>query len=402
MKEIIVLGGGFGGISAALAMLKNLSKDEANITLIDRNSYHLFTASLYEVATREETQKNVAIPLPEIFENKINIVKGEVTTIDAKGGLVNISGDRHYAFDYLLISLGSEPVYFDIEGLKEFSYSMKALSDAIFIKKKIQELYHKKAEKGEKVKVIVGGGGFTGTELTAELVNYRDKLAKHHKRPKTFFDITIIQGSPSLLKELDEKVSKLAEKRLGKFGVEIVLNSHIEKVTQDRVETDGGASYPYDFFIWTGGIKANKVLADSGFKVDGRGQVDVNEKMQVAGFENIFAIGDNALYANPTDNKPVPQVAQVAEDQGKIAGLNIARSVKGQDLKSYNFLHLGYIIPIKGRFAVADLKNLRVGGFIGWILQQLVFLNYLLRILPLTKALKRWNRFEMYLNENIN
>ncbi len=401
MKEILVLGGGFGGVAAVHSILKKVSKDKANITLIDKNSYHLFTPSLYEIATKEETQKNVAIPFSEIFGNRVNVVKGKISKIDIQNHLVSVDSDRNFAYDYLIIALGSEPMFFDIEGLEEFSSPMKRLEDAVNIRKNIQDLYHKGRENKKNVKVVVGGGGFTGTELTAELVNFKERLSMHSNSSLDPLDLTIIQGSTSLLKELDQKVSSLAEKRMNKFNVKVVLNSHITKVTENSIEVDTGEKLDYDFFVWTGGIKANKILAESGLKTDGRGGIEVNDKMQINGMDNVFAVGDNAIFANPKDNRPVPQVAEVAEDQGKVAGTNIAKSINGEELISYNFLHLGYIIPLKGRFAVADLNKIRIAGILGWVLQQFVFLYYLLRIMSFPKAFKRWNRFEIYLNENI-
>ncbi len=397
MKEIIVLGGGFAGVSACLKLSKMLSKDEANITLIDANLYHLFTPSLYEVATSEEPKKNIAIDYGEIFGDKIKLVQARVKNIDTENRLVNITDETHYSYDFLLLSLGSEPSYFDIPGLKKYSLVLKKLEDAIKIREAIEASYHEKAHEGKTINIVVGGGGFSGVELVAELVKYRGHLSRHHKKSKDLIKISIIQGSECLLKELDAKVSDIAKRRLEKDGVNILLGSHIKSVDEKAIETDSGKRYAYDVFIWTGGVKASSVLEESGFKTNGRGQVSVNENMLVAGYDNVFAAGDVAEFADYITNKPAPGVAEVAEDEGKIAAENIYKSIKEEKLASYKFTHLGYVVPIKGKFAVADFYKFRLIGLSGWILQQFVFLYYLLRILPLFKAIKRWNKFEMYL-----
>ena len=183
-------------------------------------------------------------------------------------------------------------------------------------------------------------------------------------------------------------------------NVKICLSSRVKKVDEKNIETDDGKKYPYDIFVWTGGVRASGVLAQSGFKTNGKGPLGVNDNMQVQGFNNIFAVGDVAEFADPVSNKPAPGVAEVAEGEGKMAAENVYRSLKDMEQLSYKYLHVGYIVPIKGRFAVCDFKKFRLVGFFGWVLQQLVFLYYLLRILPFTKALKRWNKFEMYLMEN--
>lgn len=397
MKEIIVLGGGFAGVSALLSLKKKISEDEANITLIDKNSYHLFIPSIYEVATKEEPKKNIAIPFTDIFSNKVKHVRGVVSNIDTHNHLIHLKDNTNYSYDYLIIALGSESEFFGIEGLEEHSLPLKDLEDAVKIQKIIEENYHAKVPNNKHLSIVIGGGGLSGTEFTAELVHYKEHLAKHHELPKDLVKITIIQGSSRLLKDLDEKVSEIAKKRLENEGVEVVLETHIKKVEKGEIETDTGKKYKYDVFIWAGGVRANKVLEESNLKTNGKGQLPVNDKLQVNGFNNIFAVGDVAQAADPITNKPAPGVAQVAEDEGKIAAENIYKSLKNQDLISYKFFHAGYIVPLKGRFSVVQLMKFRIVGYYGWVIQQFVFFYYLLRILPFLKALKRWNKFELYL-----
>lgn len=399
MREIVILGGGFAGVSAAVH-LKNKIKEEAGITLIDKNSYHLFTPSLYEVATSEEPQKNISIPFTQILGTKVRIVKGRAHSIDLYNKLIRFDNGMNYSFDYLILALGSQPAYFDIEGLEKYSLPLKTLENGVEIKNKINKIYQEKIAAGKNIRVIVGGGGFSGTEFAAELTQYRQRLSLRHNLPKDKFQITLIQGSSCLLKELDEKVSKIAEQRLKKENIELCFGARIKKVEEGVLETDDLKTHKFDVLIWTGGVKANSVLTDSGFKVNGRGQVSVDQNMQVIGHPDIFAAGDVAEFADPLTNKPVPGVAQVSEDEGKIAAENVYRSLKEMDLVAYKYWHAGYIIPIKGRFAVVDFKKFRLAGFFGWVLQQLVFLYYLLKILSIKKAFKKWNRFEMYLAEN--
>nr|MBI5455622.1 NAD(P)/FAD-dependent oxidoreductase [Candidatus Levybacteria bacterium] len=396
MKEIVVLGCGFAGVAACKYLIRKLNGN-ANITLIDKNSYHLFTPSLYEVATSEEPKKNITIPFSEIFGTKVRFVKGNVSLIDYENNLIRFDNSLNYSYDYLIVALGSVSSDFNIEGLKEHSLPLKWLEDGVKIRKEIESAYHKKVHQGKEINIVVGGGGFSGTELSAELINYKNRLSKHHKTSFDLIKITIIQGSSCLLKELDENVSKLAQKRLEKNGVKIILDSHIKKVSKDFIETDTGNKYSYDVFIWTGGVKASEVLEKSGFKVNGRGQVLVNEYMQVLNFKNVFAVGDIAEYGDPLTNKAVPGVAEVAQGEGRAAARNVLRSIKNKDLKAYKYEHTGYIVPLKGKFAVAQLSFVKTAGFLGWVLQQVIFLVYLLEILPFKKALMRWNKFEMYL-----
>ncbi|MCL4353147.1 NAD(P)/FAD-dependent oxidoreductase [Patescibacteria group bacterium] len=397
MAKIVVLGGGFAGIGAILTLLKKNPNLKVEITLIDRNSYHLFTPSLYEVATEEENQKNIAIPFGEIFKNKINLVKGSIKKIDTKGKKVLLGKDAFYNFDYLIIALGSEPAYFGIEGLEEYALPLKRLNDAVKIKEVIAKNINEKTENKKCVKVVIAGAGSCGTELAGELLNREEKLVSEGISPECI-KLTIVQGSDRVLKELDKKASETAAKRLKEGGVDFLFGGHIQKVDGQKIYIDNGKAYDYDVLIWTGGVKASGVLVQSGFEVNKRGQVKVDENLRIIGFSNIFAVGDAACFIDPKTQKTAPGVAQVAQDQGKIAGENVYNSLEGKPLVKYRFRHFGYIVPVKGRFALARLKFFTTAGFLGWIIQQLVFLRYLLEILPITKAFAKWNKFEKELS----
>ncbi len=217
---------------------------------------------------------------------------------------------------------------------------------------------------------------------------------------KECLDITVIQGSDRLLKELDTYVSSLAQKRLNEPNVHFAFGGHIKEVTDTQVLTDDGKSYPYEILIWTGGVEANHIAAKSTLPVNKRGQVMVNNFLQAQGFDTIFAVGDIAGFIDPKTKRPAATVAQVAEEQGKVAAENILRTLNKQEMKPYVYHHFGYIVPLRGRFAVAELMgNIHLSGIPGWFLQQLVFLRYLLQIMPLTSAFKHWNTFELELEQ---
>lgn len=399
MEKIVILGGGFAGISAGLYLKKTLSKTGAKLILIDTNPFHLFTPSLYEVATSEEPQKNIAIPFLEIFGNSIELITSEIIKIDPRSQNVKLKNGKDISYDYLTIALGSEPEFYNIDGLVQYSFPLKTAADGLKIKDKIHKLCDLNAAKEKEVSIVVGGGGFSGTELAAELCGYVHELSKEHKISPKLFNICIIQGSEKLLKELDNHVSDIAEKRLSKMGAEMVFGSHIKKVTKDFVQTDKDEKFPYDILIWTGGVRANRVVADSGLPLNKGGQVLVNQYLQLNDHKNVFAVGDIAEFIDPTSGKIVPAVAQVAEDQGKIAAENIIRSIQKKPLTTYKYKHFGYIVPLKGRYAVFAMGTLYIKGFFGWIIEQFVFLRYLLGILSFPKAFKRWNEFEKDLKQ---
>lgn len=358
MINIIILGGGFAGIRAALTLKNKIRSDNARLTLIDKNSFHVFTPSLYEVATAEESEKNVVIPYKVIFKNNFNFVEGIIEKIDVLEQKILLDGNRQYEYDYLICALGSETADFGIEGIKEYSLPMKTLEDAIRIKEALRNAK----------KIIIGGGGFSGTELACELVTHKGHL-----------DISLIQGSPILLKELGDRISILAVKRLEEGNAHLILGERIKKVTKNHVVVEGGREFKYDVFIWTGGVKSNNLL----------GKISVDEFLKVLNYKNIFAAGDIV----------VPGVAPKAEKMGEIAAENVLRSIKGESLLPFKYRHMGYVVPLGSHFATFAMGKFHISGILAYMLQQLIFLRYLLTIVPFFEAIRRFMRFEKNLKK---
>lgn len=367
MINVIILGGGFAGIRAGLAFKNKIKSHNIHVTLIDKNNFHVFTPSLYEVAASEESELNVVIPYKTIFNDKIKIVQGKVQRIDTSKQIVflessvNILEKKEYSYDYLIFALGSESADFGIQGIKEYSVSLKTLEDALQIKNAL-----KKAKK-----IVVGGGGFSGTELACELAAHRSQL-----------DITLIQGSLTLLKELGDEVSQLAKKRLEEGNIHLILGKYIKKITKTMVEIEDGKTFPYDIFIWTGGVRSNKLLGD----------IKVDKTLQVQNQKNIFAVGDAVS----------PSVAPKAEKMGEVAAENILRLIKKEPLQPYSYVNLGRVVPLGSHFAVFARGKYHISGIFVYILQQLIFLRYLLQILPFFEALKRFGKFEKDQSKNNN
>ena len=361
MIEIVILGGGFAGVRAGLIFKNKIpTSDNIHVTLIDKNSFHLFTPSLYEVATAEEPERNVVIPLSAIFNNSVDLVAGMVEGIDAGKQKVSLtpstsSGQaKEYKYDYLIFALGSESADFGIPGIKEFGIPLKTLDDATKIKTKLATAK----------RIIVGGGGFSGTELACEFM-------AHHKQK----EISLIQGSAVLLKELEDGVSSLAKKRLEEGGVRLILGEHIKKVTKDSVATESGKVLPYDLFVWTGGVKSDKLL----------GEIKTNECLQVLGLKNVFAAGDVVN----------PGVARAAMKMGEIAAENVLKNIKGEALMEYHYKNSAYVVPLGSHFAAFQMGKFNVSGFPAYFLQQFIFLRYLFQILSPIEALKRFRKFEI-------
>lgn len=405
MIKVLILGGGFGGVRVALDLEKLCSKkrEETEIILIDKNSYHLFTPLLYEVAsvcgiTKDpfsvKLRKTISVPFGDIFDGKnINFIQAEISKINlADRSVITGEGDA-IKFDYLVLALGGQTADFGVNGVKEYACQFKNLEDAILVNQKIEEAVKEIAEnkKQSPVEILICGGGFTGVELAAEIAGHVKQIAKQC-RIKGGLErarIKLFEAGPKILPMIPEREREIISKRLTKLGVAIMENSAIEEVGADFVKLKNGQTVNGDFVVWTAGVKANEILKSTdGLSLSEKGKAIVDDSLAAKGFQNIFAVGDIMEFIDPKTQKPVPAQAYTAIDQGRIAARNILNTVRGRPLRSYKPFSGVWVSPAGGKFAIAYLsKSLVLGGLSGWIARQVIDLRYFLSILPLKKAL---------------
>lgn len=405
MINILILGAGFGGITAALKLEKKLKNNrDFKITLVDRNNFHLFTPSLYEVATiygliedgfAQYLRGSVAIPIGEIIKNrKINFVQAEIKVINLKEKFLLTNGGMKLDFDYLVIALGGETEFYGIPGVQEYAFNFKSIDDALAIFKKIEDVYEKyqKERKNGLVKVAIIGGGFTGVELSAELACCVKNIIEACKLDKKCTQIHLFEAGPSILPAINEKQRKVIEKRLKKLGVIVNTNSQVLEVGPNFIKLGNREEVAnLDLIIWTGGVRGSRLLENLGLKLTKKVTLEVNKFLHAASggaaSEKIFAIGDSATFIVPKTGKPVPAMAYVAHDQADVAAENIIRSIRKQKLIPYKPFYDAWIAPVGGKWAYFHYKGLNIAGFWGYLLRQLVDLRYFFRILPFKKAL---------------
>lgn len=398
------MGAGFGGVRCALDLEKN-APDDIEIIVVDRNDYHTFQPALYEVASAfyvgdnpknqrfnfNKIKRSAAIPLREIFKNKnIKFIQAEIKGIDVNAKNVSFTSGEVINFDYLVLALGSETNYFGIPHLGEKSYPLKSVEDALNIKSAIDELFYN-AKPDEIIRIVIGGGGVAGSELAAELAGDIGKLLRKYKRSKDKVSLTVIEASPNILGRAAPWIVEVAKKRLEDLGVKALVSKKIIDVTSREVLLEGAEKAPFDILIWTAGIKANSLLANiAGLEMDKTCKIVVDMSLQAHPHSNVFAIGDNTWCFDAESQMAAPAMVQTAIDQGAVAAKNITNLMDGKPLEKYKFKGVKFIIPLGGKFGVADLGKLHLSGFVAWFLKQLTFLEYFATILPKFKAIKFW------------
>ena len=434
--KILILGGGFGGIRCALDLSKKIGS-EAKITLIDKNSYHLFVPALYEVASAYGVKKDpfavrlkktICVPYSDIFnDKKVSFIQAEVSAIDLENKKVATRGGEILNYDYLVIALGSQAADFGIPGVKEYAFQFKNLEDALLLNQKIEELTKEVAanQRERPVKIAVIGAGFTGIEVAAEFACCVKKLAKACGIKGRCERIMLLEAGPRILPTVSDDERKIILKRLTRLGVEVMENAAAEEVGSDYIQLKNGKRLDIDLVIWTAGIRLPDLLEKTSvLPLTEKKKIKVNNGLEVEGLSEVFAIGDNVEFIDPKTGKPVPALAYVAVGQGNVVAKNILRlinphtkraialrrfgfarygvGVNNKKLVEYDPFYSVWIAPVGGKYALAHLwGGVNIKGFWGWVIREIVDLKYMLSILPVKKAISvLWQEITLFIKND--
>lgn len=399
MKKIIVLGGGFGGLTCALALSKKIKRlpaqEQRQILLIDQHSYHLYTPPLYEVATASSgdisalnLKKVVTIELDRTEQYGIKFIKDKVEKIDFKTKEIILEDHSKIEFEYLIVAAGTETNFFDIPGLKENAIGLKNLNDALVVRNRLKKL----ATTQKQITVAVGGAGSTGVEFCGELSHWLRKvgLAKEMRTK-----VVLIERANSILPGFQPEIIKKAKKRLQELKVQIMAGYTIKNAAKNVIELTSQNStqtqqLDFDILVWTGGIKASSITQELSLeKTPSSRLVCANLALEI--YPDIFAIGDIMSMCYPGTTEPVPANASLAIAQGKIAAENVMRKIQSIPEKQYiPPRNIPYIIPIGGRWAIAKIGSITLFGFNAWLVKQFVELKHFLTFLNPIEALWLW------------
>lgn len=420
-KNIVILGAGFGGITALVTLYRLLKRRRLfggyQLVLVNRTDHHLYTPALYEIASLPKNEAGgtglkatVCIPLEEVLERLpgVRFIGEEVTALNPATHTITFASGAVINFDYVVVALGAETNYAAVPGLAEYAFPLKMFTDAVSLRNRIEEL----ASRAGPFAVVVAGGGATGIEFAAELVNYLCYLKKRTDGAGCQEEITIVEAAPGILSGFSPEIVRQARRRLAALGVKIMTASPISRVAAGRVILSDGRTLPYHLLVWAGGVKPASALQNFGLALDRRGGILVNEYLEARPASasavrlspasgRIWAIGDNASFAKPRRGAALPLNVPVAEAQARIAARNIAASISGKPRRPFRPLsRYPFILAVGGKYALSDLLLIKFSGFVGWAVKQLVELRYLAFILPWRQALRVWLRAVYYSTRN--
>lgn len=375
--RIVIVGGGFAGVKAAIDLSKQGVKD---ITLISDQDYFLHHATLYATATGRSHQESV-IPLSDIFtpHKVVTLVKDTAISIDDTRKLL-VCSNASYGYDTLILALGVVTSYFNIEGLANHSYGIKTLPEVESFRDKLCEITDLK-HITHKNYVIVGAGP-TGVELAAALREYINELCRNNPPKESKFDVTLIEAAPRVLPRMSEVASTLVERRLKALGIDVMTSQKVEACSEKDIVVDGKRIHT-ETVVWTSGVTNHPFFTKNKdlFTIAKNGRVEVDDYLQAA--PNIYVIGDNA-------NTRYTGTAYTALHNAKYIAKHIAAKARGELTVPYVPKLFATTVPVGENWAILEKRSLRIAGWLGAKVRRFTELRDYLYLVPFHTAWRAW------------
>jgi NADH dehydrogenase FAD-containing subunit len=379
--NIVILGGGYGGLITSKSLEKLLKSGEANVTLINKHNYHYLTTQLHKVGVATAADRQIAISIPELIDSeKTRFIQGEVTSVDTDNQEVHLDGGASVKYDYLLVALGFEVATFGIPGVKEHAFEIRSFrsSKAIYHQIIKQFNLYKEDQDSSRLTFVVAGGGFTGVEILGELADGLPKLCKEHGIPFEKVKIVAVEAAASVIPFFPKQSIEYTIETLKKMNVELFTSKKILEVTAEKIRLENNIDIPTHTLIWSCGVKANSIVEKFGLPME-KGKIAVDSYLRVKNMKNVFSIGDNTLFMKDEKNA-LPPTAQVALQQAPVCAKNIVATIRGEELKRFEYHHKGSVASIGNFAAVGLVGSVRLSGLIGAFMKQVIEARYLFNL----------------------
>ena len=373
--KVVILGGGFGGLTAARALDKT-----ADVTVVDRHNFQTFLPLLYQVSTAGLAADHVAYPIRgALRKTSVKFRMGSPILIDHKNKEVKLDSSEVLKFDHLIVALGSVTSDFGIPGVNEFALGMKSVHEALNIRAEIMRRFEDlcRFEDETRFSIAVVGGGPTGVEMAgaiAELV--RGPLKSDEATAAAHIDVRLIEAGPRLLPPFAPSLSERTKKDLEKLGVKVMLNTAVKAIEHRKIILKDDSVLNSEITIWAAGVKGSDAMAQLNLPTVGN-RVAVEPTMQVKNYPYVWALGDIAGSLGK-DGKPLPMVAPVAIQQGKFIAKQINRLISNKPLGDFKYLDKGSMATIGRNKAIVQVRGLKLAGPIAWFAWLWLHLFYLL------------------------
>lgn len=380
--RILILGGGYVGLYAALGLQKTLRADEASVTVVDSQPHMTYHPFLPEAAAGSIEPRHVVVPLRRVLQHchvltaRVQQIEHERKTVTVEAANGNI---EQLGYDILVVALGSVARLLPIPGLSQEGIGFKTIGEAIYLRNHVLAKLDEAAStlrpevRKRLLTFTVVGGGFAGIEALAELEDMTRSATRYYDDIEPS-DIrwVLVEAAERILPEVRENLGVWTVEQLEKRGIEVHLSTAATSFESGRVTLSDGTEFASDTVIWTAGVKANPVLAKSDLPVDKRGRLQATTTLQVVGHPDVWTAGDVAAVPDLSRTRDDPTAicppnAQHAVRQARQLAKNITRKLRGQPLREYRHKNLGAVASLGMHKGVADILRLKVKGFPAWL-----------------------------------
>ena len=373
--RVVILGAGFGGLTAAKALAK-----DADVTVVDRHNFQTFLPLLYQVATAGLAADHVAHPVRgALRKSGVKFRMGSPISVDHKNKSVKLDSSETLDFDHLVVALGSSTADFGVKGVTEHALGMKSVHEAIGIRAEVMRRFEDlcRFEDQTRLSLTVVGGGPTGVEMAGALAELkRGPLKNDEANAAQHIDIYLIEAGPRILPMFSERLSARAKKDLEKLGVKVLLNAAVQEVKPRQILVEGQTAIPSEVTIWAAGVKGEPTGALLNLPLEGT-RISVEQNLRVNNYPHIWAIGDSSG-AKDKAGRFLPMVAPVAMQQARWVAKQIMRANRGQMLQDFKYLDKGSMATIGRHKAVVQFKGIQITGALAWFAWLWLHLFYLL------------------------
>jgi NADH dehydrogenase len=394
VANVVLIGAGFAGLEAA----KRLARQRGvHLTIIDRRNYHLFQPLLYQVATAGLDPSTIAAPIRAQFARAPNVEVhlADVDAIDLERKTIR-SGRRSLTFDYLIVATGASHSYFGHPEWEPYAPGLKNLEQAVEIRRRVLTAFERaENERDEAVRAayltfVVVGGGPTGVELAGAIADIRRTvLTRDFRRiDPTSARVLLCQGAPRILPQFEAGLAASAARALGQLGVEVMTSTRVQHVDADGVVAND-RRIAARTVLWAAGVLSSALGKQLGATVDRSGRVPVSADLSLSDHPDVFVVGDLARVELPS-GEPAPGLASVAIQEGRAAAHNILASVRGRERKPFHYHDKGLLATIGKHRAVAQLRHVRLTGYVAWLLWLFVHLFFLVGFHNRIQVFRDW------------
>lgn len=394
MPKVIIIGGGFAGVTAA----KALKRADVEILLLDRSNHHVFQPLLYQVATAALPLSNISAPLREIFKKQSNVtvLMANVEKIDLASQSVKTEDGQIFAYDYLIVAPGAKHSYFGHDHWEELAPGLKTGQDAARIRERLLMAFET-AERCEDPKeakrhlnFAIIGAGPTGVEIAgsiAELTQHTLVNNFRHIKPEES-NIYLIEGEGQVLPSFPKELADKALKDLEKLGIKVYLNSLVTDISPEGLYVEG-QFYAVPTIIWAAGNRASPLLKTLNQPLDKQGRVFVKADLSLQKYPNVFVVGDAAALKDK-QGEILPAIAPVAIQEAHYVASIIKKGVQPENREPFFYFDKGMIATIGRGRAVALFRKLQFSGYTAWLIWGFVHILYLINFKNRVLVMIHW------------